>query len=988
MALTVEELQIVLSCDASTAQSVLEKMDATVKAYTEKFQKYFNGMGGGKGGVANSLVSQFETAAEGIKKQTKAITKQTEDWKAQYEKTFGETFEQSMSKSYKNTGEYIPSGKKYIESASWDNYERGQRSNSAVDLGFGGSSGALGDIRAKLAAFGADARQAFSSAKAEVVGFGRALQEQIAPTRFGQALSSIGSKIGPALKSAASSAGPIFREIGMMAQYAGQKIGSALSSGAKVGAGAFSFVRKSLAGVATAVSSVGSSIKKAFQATVLGRFLKQLGRTMMRMAAMKLIRGTIQGVQQGLQELAKTSASSAKAMNTITAAGGSIKMALGAAVMPIVKALAPLFVALASAINTAAIAIANFFAVLLGQGTYSATKFSGNLDGIAESAGGAGKAAKGMLADFDELNVIANQGGGGGGGGGLSSSLSSSGGDVPAVSQFAELVKKSWEQSDFTFIGTILSEKLSGALESIPWDGINGALTKVATSISTFFNGIFANMGLADNLGSTIGQAFTTAYDTVTTLIGTLNWSNIGQFLTRAIQSAVKKFNFGSITKFISQKLIAVFEFKAGLYNGIDWKGLPKLLVDKITEAVRGFDFAGIAEAIGHWLGAGCRAALNLLDGLVDLLSGIVESIKSYFTKHINEAKEAGGSVVDGILAGIGNALSAIGSWIKKNIWDPFVKGFKEAFGIASPAKTMEEPGQMVGEGILVGITNGLDQIKSIFTQLKDKIAAGLGLAYEYVKAFFVTLADYISTRGLLIKANVDKFMNNIKIAVLEKLKDVIDGMSSGPLGKLLKLIGVDLAGASESLGKSIDKAKEKNKELDTKIGELQTKAKEGFDINANVDATKVDSYKKTLAKGWALTVTPSVDSDELRKQLRAGTKINVKVNWKPSNGTPSTQIGIVQYAAAKGGIFSAPTTVLVGEYAGASSNPEVIAPLSKLQGILERSNVGGKDTMTREQANTMINLLQRIEQKEMTVSPSVGFGQVVQRSLDAYSRA
>ena len=50
MALTVEELQIVLSCDATTAQAVLEKMDATVKAYTQKFQKYFNTMGGKGGG--------------------------------------------------------------------------------------------------------------------------------------------------------------------------------------------------------------------------------------------------------------------------------------------------------------------------------------------------------------------------------------------------------------------------------------------------------------------------------------------------------------------------------------------------------------------------------------------------------------------------------------------------------------------------------------------------------------------------------------------------------------------------------------------------------------------------------------------------------------------------------------------------------------------------------------------------------------------------
>ena len=303
---------------------------------------------------------------------------------------------------------------------------------------------------------------------------------------------------------------------------------------------------------------------------------------------------------------------------------------------------------------------------------------------------------------------------------------------------------------------------------------------------------------------------------------------------------------------------------------------------------------------------------------------------------------------------------------------------------------SLEEAGALIAKGW----TNCMDTIVKVVSQLWEKVNAALGIAYEYIKAFFITLVDYIGTRGLLIKANVDKFMNNIKIAVLEKLKDVIDGMSSGPLGKLLKLIGVDLAGASESLGKSIDKAKEKNKELDTKIGELQTKAKEGFDISANVDTTKVDSYKKTLASGWTVTVNPSLSkAKQLNKAL--GDALKVKVNIKYTNPVSgkTTSAGdistsIVDSGMAKGGIAYGMTSAIIGEYAGASHNPEVVAPLNKLQGILERSNVGGKDTMTREQANTMINLLQRIEQKEMTVSPSVGFGQVVQRSLDAYSRA
>ena len=37
----------------------------------------------------------------------------------------------------------------------------------------------------------------------------------------------------------------------------------------------------------------------------------------------------------------------------------------------------------------------------------------------------------------------------------------------------------------------------------------------------------------------------------------------------------------------------------------------------------------------------------------------------------------------------------------------------------------------------------------------------------------------------------------------------------------------------------------------------------------------------------------------------------------------------------AKGGIAYGPTNALIGEYAGASSNPEVVAPLSKLRELI-----------------------------------------------------
>ena len=77
----------------------------------------------------------------------------------------------------------------------------------------------------------------------------------------------------------------------------------------------------------------------------------------------------------------------------------------------------------------------------------------------------------------------------------------------------------------------------------------------------------------------------------------------------------------------------------------------------------------------------------------------------------------------------------------------------------------------------------------------------------------------------------------------------------------------------------------------------------------------------------------------------------------------PDTNFGSVR-AFASGGIISGPTNALMGEYPGAKSNPEVVAPLDKLQGIIAGS-VGGGGNMggsleTRISGNDLVILMDR----------------------------
>lgn len=74
--------------------------------------------------------------------------------------------------------------------------------------------------------------------------------------------------------------------------------------------------------------------------------------------------------------------------------------------------------------------------------------------------------------------------------------------------------------------------------------------------------------------------------------------------------------------------------------------------------------------------------------------------------------------------------------------------------------------------------------------------------------------------------------------------------------------------------------------------------------------------------------------------------------------------------AFANGGIVSGPTLGLIGEYSGARSNPEVVAPLNKLQGMLAQSggqnvNVGGE---FRIQGQDLVVALQRAERNRKRI--------------------
>lgn len=215
-----------------------------------------------------------------------------------------------------------------------------------------------------------------------------------------------------------------------------------------------------------AQKTVGSLRDTAKHAKQSEGLFSKLGRSIGRIAVYRLLRTALKWVAQAMKEGLENayqfskmnSGPLAASMDKINSATLTMKNQLGAAFGALITALTPMIVGLINLITRLADAITQLFALMGGQSSYK--KAVNGLDATAKSAGGAGKAMKGMLAAWDELNVIGNESGGGGGGG------SSNAGGMFEYAEFSEWAKKIKQILDKVKIGEAF-EKLQKAIKKI-----------------------------------------------------------------------------------------------------------------------------------------------------------------------------------------------------------------------------------------------------------------------------------------------------------------------------------------------------------------------------------------------------------------------------------------------------------------------------------------------------------------------------------------
>ena len=522
----------------------------------------------------------------------------------------------------------------------------------------------------------------------------------------------------------------------------------------------------------------------------------------------------LSAIKDGTGNIAKYSGDVNAKMSQLTSAVATLKNAFAALAAPIISAVAPALTSLINMLTGALNKINQFISALTGGKTWiKATKqvknYAGGLKSASSGAEKAAKSAKklkGQLQSFNELNVISSNdsggsggGSGGGGGGGVGDMFTTENID-PKIASLAKKIKEILKTDDWSEIGEMLGKKLNDELAGIPWNGIKKQARHIASGIATLLNGFldgtnwelvgstiaeglntaiafaqtfvhkfdFKQFGKSigetftgifrtfdwSGLGDTLGTAVTGLFDTLNGIFYNTDWKALGKGIIDGIGAFFKAIKWKSIGKSISGALHSLLTFLTGAVKEIDWKKTIEYIGTSIVDFFKGFDWKGLAGDIGEFLGTALKSAIDLAEAIGELIADGFSNAKEYFQDKI---EECGGNIPKGILKGITDALKNIGTWIKKNIFDPFVKGFKDAFGIHSPAKKMKP----IGKNIFLGVIDGWkEKIKSFsFSKLaKEAIKliqngfngakSVVNVAISLIKKGWTTLKKFVGEIG------------------------------------------------------------------------------------------------------------------------------------------------------------------------------------------------------------------------------------------------
>ena len=282
---------------------------------------------------------------------------------------------------------------------------------------------------------------------------------------------------------------------------------------------------------------------------------------------------------------------------------------------------------------------------------------------------------------------------------------------------------------------------------------------------------------------------------------------------------------------------------------------------------------------------------------------------------------------------------------------------------------------------------------KNIYNTILKPIIENIGNSFsnlwnEHLKPFFGELGELLGNIGIILLAQLDMFLIFINFLV-DTFGPVISDIFNIVWNTIMEVVGniIDIVKDVMSIFNGLIEflANVFTGQWEDALNNLVDIGKDAFRLLVDVIRVPVNiiiGILNTIARAFVEVVNWIV---------RAINKIHVEIpSWVPFVGGKSIGFNLreVQYTGipymANGGVVASPTLAMVGEYAGASQNPEIITPQNILRETIDASN----SNMVSALYQMCQEVIKAIDDVDMSVS--IGddvIAQSTKRGNDAYKK-
>ena len=282
---------------------------------------------------------------------------------------------------------------------------------------------------------------------------------------------------------------------------------------------------------------------------------------------------------------------------------------------------------------------------------------------------------------------------------------------------------------------------------------------------------------------------------------------------------------------------------------------------------------------------------------------------------------------------------------------------------------------------------------KNIYETILKPIFENIGNSFsnlwnEHLKPFFGELGELLGNIGIILLAQLDMFLIFINFLV-DTFGPVISDIFNIVWNTIMEVVGniIDIIKDVMSIFNGLIDFLVNifTGQWEDALNNLVDIGKDAFRLLVDVIRVPVNiiiGILNTIARAFVEVVNWIV---------RAINKIHVEIpSWVPFVGGKSIGFNLreVQYTGipymANGGVVASPTLAMVGEYAGASQNPEIITPQNILRETIDASN----SNMVSALYQMCQEVIKAIDDVDMSVS--IGddvIAQSTKRGNDAYKK-